>query len=91
MKKVIAGEMTIGIGVSLGILTILMSGVSTYYVSQASVNDKIYDVRQTSAIHTEQIANIEDVQADIKKSQERVENKVDALLLQFGVNPKSIK
>ena len=86
-----SGEMTIGLGVFLGVLTIIMSGVSTYYVSQASINDKIFDVKELTSIHTERIDNLESVQTDIKKAQDRIEDKVDALLIQFGVNPNTIK
>lgn len=91
MKRVMAGEMTIGLGVFLGVLTIIMSGVSTYYVSQASINDKIFGIKELTSVHTEQIDNLESVQTDIKKAQDRIEDKVDALLIQFGVNPNSIK
>lgn len=78
------GEMTIPVGAAIALVGFLISGISSYYVSQAKTDDKI---NETKSALIEDISDVkgrvsatEATVMGIDKRLERIENKLDQIL-----------
>lgn len=84
------GQISIPIALALGGAGSIITGLSAYYGSQIHQKEEIAMVRQDVAVLVAQKNNIESNVSGLEMKLDRVENKLDALLVNRGINPEQI-
>ena len=91
----LVGEMTVGVGVLLSLISAAIGATTSIFAAQLSTNDRIAEARTEL---NDKISNV-DLKASLNtqaitqydKRMELLEKKMDRLLETQGVNPASIK
>lgn len=84
-------ELSIKFPTIITIITILVTALSTFFTTQLATEAKIYNIREESAKQGIIVDNLRQKITDIDKGQERLESKIDALLLRQGLNLEQFK
>lgn len=89
------GQITLPLAAALTGATMIISVTAAYFTSQISVNKDIADVGKelqmdVSEVEVKTQANTTNIE-NIEKRLDRFEDKLDALLVNQGINPTTIK
>lgn len=85
------GQITIPLVSAFAGGTFILSGATAYFGSQLAFKDDVADIRVDAKANETSIVALEKRDDEIASRLDRIENKIDTLLIRNGVNPQSVK
>ncbi len=87
-------QISVGLGTTMGIVTIVASVLVSYFASNAATTDRVALVAQDVAVLKEARTNTEDTLKDLSSKTDRIpyiEGKIDAALGRLQINPQTVE